>query len=82
MCIFERGAHLSHSHSHSLSLSPPQICRPAFRGAEVITSNVVVGEDGHSLYSKCGTKLGTIENDATGSRHCIDLVCISGQGAQ
>ncbi|GMH55903.1 hypothetical protein TrRE_jg8414 [Triparma retinervis] len=51
---------------------------PSFRGEEVLKENVVVGDDGLTIYSKCGTKLGTYETDDSGTRACIDLVCIAG----
>ena len=51
---------------------------PSFRGDEVIEENITVGDDGLTIYSKCGTKLGTYETDDSGTRACIDLVCIAG----
>ena len=53
---------------------------PAFRGSEILKENLVLEEgDGFTVvYSKCGTKLGTLEIDEVGERYCMDLVCISG----
>jgi len=52
---------------------------PSFRGEEIIEENITVGDDGLTIFSKCGTKLGTYETDDSGTRACLDLVCISGQ---
>ena len=51
---------------------------PSFRAAEVIAPNVLTLDDGVTVVSACGTKLGTNEADETGDRFCMDLVCISG----
>ena len=51
---------------------------PSFRVAEVVDGNVVIGSDGVTVTSACGTKLGTNEPDDAGDRWCMDLVCISG----
>jgi len=51
---------------------------PSFRRAELVPGNVIVLEDGVSVVSRCGTKLGTNEPDDAGERFCMDLVCISG----
>lgn len=51
---------------------------PSFRSAEVVAENVIITEDGVTVVSSCGTKLGTNEPDSNGNRWCMDLVCISG----
>lgn len=55
---------------------------PSFRGDEIIQENVVIKDDGNAInvYSSCGTKLGTMETDDSGTRACIDVVCIAGDG--
>jgi peptide methionine sulfoxide reductase MsrB len=51
---------------------------PSFRTAEKFAENLYYGPDGKTVFSACGTKLGTNEPDETGDRFCIDLSCISG----
>ena len=51
---------------------------PSFRNDEQIKENLVFPEGTSTVYSACGTKLGTNEPDEQGDRYCLDLVCISG----
>ena len=54
---------------------------PSFRPPEIVEENIVI-VDGGDVYSKCGTHLGSYLPDDQGPRHCIDLVCVSGNPAK
>lgn len=50
---------------------------PSFRPAERVPGNVLVKSSGE-VESACGTHLGHDIPDSSGSRYCIDLICIAG----
>lgn len=50
---------------------------PSFRSQEIFKENVVF-RGGGEMRSTCGTHLGHNIPDSSGSRYCIDLVCIAG----
>lgn len=57
---------------------------PSFRDSEVVQGNIFVNKTDTgflTVYSTCGTYLGSNLPDEEGNRYCMDLSCISGRPA-
>jgi len=54
---------------------------PSFRMDEVHTENVIVDKETGKVTTKCGTHIGSLDNDDKGVRYCINLSCIAGSEA-
>lgn len=51
---------------------------PSFRSQEVVREHVRVSNHGGEVISWCNTHLGHDLPDASGERHCINLMCMAG----